>query len=128
MERRNQRWGIYTLYGEDSIISQEYYKKGVPEGTFLEYYDNRQPQSKVIYVKGKVQSEEYWNQYGQKVKKENKSELEPNKSQVNTTDENTITDSKSEKKSKPKKEKKDKSKKDKTKKNKPEKKNEAEEF
>ncbi|MEY4572994.1 MAG: hypothetical protein RLZ10_2264 [Bacteroidota bacterium] len=121
--------GAFILYTDkDSIKSQEFYKKGVPDGTFLEYYDNRQPQSKVIYVKGKVQTEEYWNQYGQKVKKENKNELEPDKTQVNTTDENTIKDSKSDKKTKTKKEKKEKSKKDKTKKNKPEKKNEEEEL
>lgn len=69
--------GDFIFYlPNDSIKFEEHYKKGVAEGTFKEYYDNRQMQSLVVYVKGKVVSEKYWNEYGQEITDETKTELD----------------------------------------------------
>ncbi len=72
--------GDFIFYlPNDSIKFEEHYKKGLAEGTFKEYYDNRQIQSLVVYAKGKVVSEKYWNEYGQEITEERKTEIEKTK-------------------------------------------------
>jgi antitoxin component YwqK of YwqJK toxin-antitoxin module len=82
--------GDFIFYlPNDSIKFEEHYKKGLPEGTFKEYYDNRQMQSLVVYVKGKVVSEKYWNEYGQDMTKERKTELEKDKAKTSPEEKKT---------------------------------------
>jgi antitoxin component YwqK of YwqJK toxin-antitoxin module len=97
--------GDFIFYlPNDSIKFEEHYKKGIPEGTFKEYYENRQLQSLVVYVKGKVVSEKYWNEYGQEITKdgtkvmeapsEKDSESSPKKSEKKSVDTKPKTEKK----------------------------------
>ena len=63
-------------FPNDSIKFQENYVKGIPQGWFKENYDNNQKKSEVLYEKGKIIKEQYWNEYGQDVTKEKKEERE----------------------------------------------------
>ena len=99
--------GAFVFYfPNDSIKFQENYVKGIPQGWFKENYDNNQKKSEVLYEKGKVIKEQYWNEYGQDLTKEKKEEREAQeKAQGSKTDkksskkvENTESE-KSEKKS-----------------------------
>ena len=60
-------------------------------------------QSLVVYVKGKVVSEKYWNEYGQDMTKERKTELEKDKAKTSPEEKKTEKGDKQEKKSKNKK-------------------------
>ncbi len=69
--------GAFILYlPNDSIQYEENYKKGIPDGKFEDYHENRQIKSKITYLKGKITSEQYWNQYGQSITEEKKKERE----------------------------------------------------
>lgn len=106
--------GAFVYYmPNDSIKSQENYVKGIPQGWFKENYENYQKKSEVLYEKGKIVSEQYWNEFGQDITKEKKEEREAQEKAKGTN-----TDKKSSKKEegsdseKDKKSKKDKSKKE----------------
>jgi antitoxin component YwqK of YwqJK toxin-antitoxin module len=66
---------IYYL-PNDSIKFEENYVKGIPQGWFRENYENYQKKSEVLYEKGKIVSEKYWNEYGQNITEEKKKELD----------------------------------------------------
>jgi antitoxin component YwqK of YwqJK toxin-antitoxin module len=106
--------GAFILYlPNDSIQYQENYKKGIPDGKFEDYHENRQVKSKITYLKGKIITEQYWNQYGQDITQEKKKEREEQEKAkgINTDKKSTkkqeASDSENDKKSKKEKSKKE---------------------